>query len=163
DPSFALARARLAYVRMWTYWFVAGTPNSVAEEAKDEAEQSLRLQPDLPEGHLALGYHHYFGHLDYDRALKEFEIARSGVAAEAVKASGFVLRRQGTFDEAIRYQQEAVHLDPRSPDTRVYLAQSFLFTRKYEEADRALDGALTIAPDFSAASMIKAFVQEMWK
>src|SRR5262249_11280722 len=54
DSSFALARARLAHVRMRTYWFVTGAPDSVAEEAKQEAEHALRLQPDLPEGHLAL-------------------------------------------------------------------------------------------------------------
>src|SRR5262249_20123348 len=33
DRSFALARARLAHVRIETYWFVAGTPESVAEAA----------------------------------------------------------------------------------------------------------------------------------
>jgi len=36
-------------------------------------------------------------------------------------------------------------------------------TRRYEEADRILDGALTIAPDYAAASITKAFVQEAWK
>src|SRR5215472_16654826 len=133
DPSFALARARLAHVRMVTYWFVAGAPDSVAEEAKQEAEHALRLQPDLPDGHLALGHYHYWGRLDYDRALKEFEVARSGVPAEAVSAIGYVLRRQGKYDEAIRYQQEAVHLDPRSPDTRIGLAESFCHTRRYED------------------------------
>jgi TolB-like protein/Flp pilus assembly protein TadD/tRNA A-37 threonylcarbamoyl transferase component Bud32 len=163
DPSFALARARLAYVRLATYWGVAGALDSVVEEAKQEAELSLRLQPDLPEGHLALGYYHYWGRLDYDRALKEFEVARSGVPAEAVNAIGFALRRQGRFDEAIRYQQEAVHLDPGSPHTREQLAESFIHTRRYEDGDRLLDQVLTIAPDFTAALMEKAFVQEAWK
>src|SRR5262245_3566082 len=162
DPSFALARARLAFVRIWTYWFVAGTPDSVAEEAKREVEHALRLQPDLPEGHLALGYYHYWGHLDYDRALKEFELARSGVPAEAVNAIGDVLRRQGRFDESIRYRQEAVHLDPRSPDPRWQLAETFILTRRYEDADGVLDQVLTIAPDFTGASMMKSGVQELW-
>jgi TolB-like protein/Tfp pilus assembly protein PilF len=163
DPSFALARARLAYVRMNTYWLVAGTPYGVVEEAREEAEQSLRLQPDLPEGHLALGVYYYQGRRDYEQALKHLEIARSGVAADAVETIGYVLRRQGRFDDAIRYQQEAVRLDPRSPDLRWELAGSFNSTRRYEEADRMLDAALTIAPDFAAASMSKAFVQEAWK
>src|SRR5262249_36239106 len=73
DPFFALARARLAQVKLGIYWWVAKAPDSVAEESKQEAEHSLRLQPDLPEGHLALGYYHYWIRLDYDRALKEFE------------------------------------------------------------------------------------------
>jgi serine/threonine-protein kinase len=163
DPSFALARAQLAFVKLTRYWWVAGTPESVAEEAKQEAEHALRLQSDLPEGHLALGYYHYWGHLDYDRALKEFELARSGGPAGAVNGISNVLRRQGKYDEAIRYQQEAVQLDPRSPDTRWQLALSFIVTRRYEEADRVLDQVLTIAPDFTAASMSKAFLHEAWK
>ena len=163
DPSFALARAWLASVRMSTYWWVAGTPDRVAEEAKQEGEHALRLQPDLPEGHLALGCYHYWARLDYDRALKEFEVARSGVPAEALNFMGAVLRRQGRFDAAIRYQQEAMRLDPRAPDIRLELAISFMFTRRYEEAYGMLDSALTNAPDFSAASITKAFVQEAWK
>src|SRR5262249_1900864 len=49
DPSFALARASLAYERISTYWYLAGTPARVAEGAREEAEESLRLQPDLAE------------------------------------------------------------------------------------------------------------------
>jgi lipoprotein NlpI len=56
---------------------VAETPKSVVEEAREEAEQALRLQPDLPEAHRALGLYHYWGQRDYDRALQEFETARS--------------------------------------------------------------------------------------
>jgi len=163
DPSFALARAGLAGVKLARYWWVAGTPDSVTEEAKREAEHALRLQPDLPEGHLALGRYHYWRHLDYDRALKEFELARSGAPAEAVNAIGDVLRRQGRFDESIRYRQEAVHLDPRSPDPRWQLAETFILTRRYEDADGVLDQVLTIAPDFTGASMMKSGVQELWK
>ena len=162
DPSFALARARLALVKL-NYWWAAGASDSVAEEARDEAEQSLRLQPDLPEGHLALGLYYYWRHRDYDRALKELEIARPGVPTEAIDLMGWVLRRQGKYDEAIRYQQEALRLDPRSLDKRFQLADSFIRTRRYEDADGVLDRVLAIAPDFTAASMEKAFLQEAWK
>jgi serine/threonine-protein kinase len=163
DSSFALARARLACVKIETFWFVAGTPDRVAEEAREEAEQSLRLQPDLPDGHLALGLYHYHGRRDYDRALEEFEIARSGLPAEAIVYIGWVARRQGKFEEAIRNQQEALRLDPRSPGRPYELAFSFLSTRRYEEADRLLDRALAIAPDFILASIVKAVVHEAWK
>ncbi len=163
DPSFALARARLAQTRLLTYLNVAATPESVAEEAREEAEQSLRLQPDLPEGHLALGFYYHQGRRDYDRALQEFEVARSGVPAEAIRAIGFVLRRQGRFDEAIGNFQKAVNLDPRSPNTLYELALTFYWTRRYEEADRVLDRALAIAPDSVAASIVKALLHEAWK
>ena len=163
DPSFALAYAELARVKLTRYWYVGGTPDRVAEDAREEAEQSLRLQPDLPEGHLALGFYYYWRLLDYDRALKELEIALSGVPAAAVFMMGSIVRRQGRFDEAIRNQQEALRLDPRVPNRFVELGLSFLWTRRYEEADRELNRALTIAPDLLSAAAIKAFLQEAWQ
>ncbi len=163
DPSFALARARLAYVRLAKYWFVPGTPEGLVEQAREDAEQSLRLQPDLPDGHLALGLYHYWGRRDYDRALNEFEIARSGLPAEAINAIGWVLRRQGKFDQAIRNQQQSIRLDPRSPLPFFGLGLSLLWNRRYEEAERVLERALTIAPDFADAHMLRAFVHEAWK
>src|SRR5262249_22234309 len=81
----------------------------------------------------------------------------------AVSAIGYVLRRQGRYDEAIRYFQEAVRLDPRSPDTRIGLTESFIHTRRYEDADGVIDRLLTVVPDLFSASMMKAFVQEAWK
>jgi eukaryotic-like serine/threonine-protein kinase len=163
DPSFALAHARLAQVMLEVYYTVAETPESAAEAAREEAEQSLRLQPDLPEGHLALGQYHYWRHRNYERGLKEFEIARSGVPAEAILFIAGVLRRQGKFDESIRNFQEAVNLDPRSPNTLMDLAISLVWTRRYEEADQVLDRTLTIAPDFEGARVQKALLHAAWK
>lgn len=163
DPSFALARARLARLKLETYWLVPKTPASAIDEAKEEAEQSLRLQPDLPEGYLALGYYHYWGLKDYEQALKNFERARSGVPAEAIDAIGLVRRRQGRFDDAIRNLRDAAQLDPRSPGKLFQLAMALLWSRRFEEAERALDRALIIAPDFVEAPMLKAIVREAWK
>jgi len=163
DTSFALARARLAFTRIETYWFVAGTPDRVAEEAREEAEHALRLRRDLPEAHLALGAYYYWGRRDYEAALPEFEIARRGLPAEAINLIGAVRRRQGRFEEAIRDQQEAARLDPRSPGQLLEVAISLLLTRRYEEADGTVDRALTIAPDFAGAAMLKAVIHEAWK
>ena len=163
DPSFAVARARLANVKLRNYWTAGGTPHRQAEEAREEAEESLRLQPDLPDGHLALGLYHYLRWRDYDKALREFQLARSGAAAEAVGFIGVLERRQGRFDEAIRDQQEAARLDPRTPDNFSELVTSFMRVRRYEEAERAADRALALAPDYLHAQAQKAIVREAWK
>jgi TolB-like protein/tetratricopeptide (TPR) repeat protein len=163
DQSFALAWARLAFVKVWTYWSVAGTPDRVAQEAQEAAEQSLRIQPDLPEGHLALGLYHYWRDREYENALKELEIARAGIPAEAAHYVGMVLRRHGKFDEGIRNQEEALRLDPRSLLIRFELTESFIFTRRYKEAEQALDRVLALAPDFPGASLTRAIIYEAWK
>jgi serine/threonine-protein kinase len=160
DPSFALARAQLASAKIRMYWSAVGTPDSVVREATEEAEQALRIQPDLAEAHIALGLCHYFGHLDYEQALKEFELARPGQPDEASNWIGAIQRRQGKFDEAIRNFEQAARLDPRIKSYN--LAETLILVRRYEEADQLLDQRLARAPD-SITVMTKAWVQEAWK
>jgi serine/threonine-protein kinase len=162
DPSFALARAQLARATILRYYQLPETPDAVVEDARAEAQEALRLQPDLAEAHLALGsYYSWRG--DQERALQEYGLARSGAPAAAVAAISGLQKMQGRFDDAIRAQYEVVRLDPGSAQALWGLGLSLLWTRRYEEADRVLDRALKIAPDFAAASMIKAVVHEAWK
>src|SRR6516225_2366019 len=75
DPKFAAAFAGLSMVESSIYHFFEPTP-ARREKARLNADESLRLQPNLPEGHLALGFSYYYGDRDYERALAEFEIAK---------------------------------------------------------------------------------------
>jgi hypothetical protein len=43
--------------------------------ARKEAEAALRLAPDLPQAHWAMGMAYYFGERDYGRALEELTAA----------------------------------------------------------------------------------------
>src|SRR3989475_2340737 len=82
DPKFAAAFAGLSMVESWMYHSFEPTP-ARREKARLNANESLRLQPNLPEGHLALGFSYYYGDRDYERALAEFEIAKRGLPNEA--------------------------------------------------------------------------------
>ncbi len=77
DPNFALAFADLSMVQSWVYHSFDPIP-ARREKVRLNADEALRLQPDLPEGHLALGFSYYYGDRDYARALTEFETARRG-------------------------------------------------------------------------------------
>jgi adenylate cyclase len=66
DPKFALALAGLSQVQSWIYHSYEPT-SARREKARFNANESLRLQPDLPEGHLALGFSYYYGDRDYER------------------------------------------------------------------------------------------------
>src|SRR5207248_3294952 len=59
DPRFALAHARLSVATSTIYHFYQPT-ESWKQKANAEALESLRLQPNLGEGHLALGLYHYY-------------------------------------------------------------------------------------------------------
>jgi TolB-like protein len=74
DPKFALAHARLSASASVMYHFFEPTENW-KQKADAEALESLRLQPNLGEGHLALGLYHYYIEGDYDAALRELKLA----------------------------------------------------------------------------------------
>src|SRR6188472_2283023 len=101
DPNFALAFAGLSMVQSWVYHNSDPVP-SRREKARVNADEALRLQPDLPEAHLALGFCYYYGDRDYERALAEFDIARRGLPNEsqAYMAIGAIQRRQGKWAES---------------------------------------------------------------
>src|SRR5882762_9744382 len=67
DPNFAAAFAGLSRVESWLYHSFDPVP-ARREKARLNADEALRLQPNLPEGHLALGFSYYYGDRDYERA-----------------------------------------------------------------------------------------------
>src|SRR5215831_1308841 len=117
DPNFALAFADLSLVESWLYHSVDPTADR-REKARFNADEALRLQPDLPEGHLALGFSYYYGDRDYNRALAEFEIAKRDLPneAQAFMAVGAIQRRQGKWAESTANFEKAAALDPKNAD-----------------------------------------------
>src|SRR5437870_5039506 len=113
DPNFAAAFAGLSMVESWTYHTFDPTAQR-RDKARLNADEALRLQPDLPEGHLALGLSYYYGDRDYERALAEFEIAKRGLPneAQAYMAIGAIQRRQGRWVESTANLEKAAELDP---------------------------------------------------
>ena len=92
DPNFALAHARLSATTSNLYHFYEPI-DRWKQKAYAEALESLRLQPNLGEGHLALGLYHYYMENNYDAALSELDLA-----AEALPNDGDV----GLYTAAVR-------------------------------------------------------------
>jgi tetratricopeptide (TPR) repeat protein len=123
-------------------------------------DKALKLKPDLPEAHLALGYYYYFGSRDYDRALEQFAIAQKGQPnnSDLLAAIGYVQRRQGKFEQAVANVKKAAELDPRSKTLAYEVATTYRVMRKYTEAEYYSDRAIFLAPDWPAAYSVKAWL-----
>ena len=115
------------------------------------------MQPNLPEGHLALGFYYYYGERDYERALAEFEIAKRELPneAQAYMAIGAIQRRQGKWTESIANMERAAALDPKNESVLINLAYSYLALRNFEAADKTVDRAIAIRPQSFAALALK--------
>ena len=164
DRNFAAAYAGLSMMESWLYHESEPIP-ARREKARLNAEESLRLQPDLPEGHLALGYSYYYGDRDYERALSEFEIAKRDLPneAEAYSAIAAIQRRQGKWAESTANFEKAVSLDPKNANVLFNLGLNYMAQRDFETADKIFDRAIAVDPQSFASRGMKSAVALAWK
>ena len=157
DPNFALAFARYSHLESWIVHSFENTP-ARREKARALAERSLQLQPDLPEGHLALGFVQYYSDQDFDAAAKEFEIAKRGLPneAEAYLAMGAIQRRQGKWSESTANLEKAASLNPNDAWPLQNLFFNYEMNRNYDAAMRTINRALKIDPKGFALWELKA-------
>jgi serine/threonine-protein kinase len=159
DPNFALAFAGLSMVESWLYHTSDPVP-ARREKARLSADEALRLQPELSEGHLALGFSYYYGDRDYERALAEFEIARRGLPNEsqAYFAVGSIRRRQGKWAESNANLERAATLDPKNTNILVNLCYSYMAQRDFEAANKTVDRLIATSPQSFQARALKGFI-----
>src|SRR6266480_4458672 len=164
DPNFAAAHAGLSMVESWLYHTSEPLP-ARREKARTAANEALRLQPDLPEAHLALGFSYYYGDRDYERALAEFEIAKRGLPneAQAYMAIGAIQRRQGKWAESTANLEKAVELDPKNSSFLVNLGYNYMATRNFEAADKIFDRGIEAAPESFGSGALKSELAIRWK
>jgi TolB-like protein/Flp pilus assembly protein TadD len=147
DPNFALAHARLAHVEAWMFYAIEPLPVR-AQKARAAADDAIRLQPDLPESHLAAGYVSYYVDRNYDAALNEFATARAGLPNDPgiFRAMAAIQRRQGKWDESSASYAKAVSFDPKDPILLENMGMNYLAVRDYPTAARIFDRAVKAAP-----------------
>jgi TolB-like protein/Flp pilus assembly protein TadD len=164
DPKFAAAFAGLSMAQSWLYHSFEPTP-ARREKARLNANESLRLQPNLPEGHLALGFSYYYGDRDYERALAEFEIAKRGLPneAQAYMAIGAIQRRQGRWVESTANLEKAAELDPKNSSVLLNLGYNYMATRNFEAADKIFDRGIEAAPESFGSRALKSELAIRWK
>jgi len=148
DPKFALAYARLAKAHSSLYG--ANTDRTAKRLAlmRSAAETAVRLDPELPEAHIALSAYYYLGPHDYDRALAELAIAaeRQPGSEEVYANRGTLLRRLGRLAEAVANLERASELDPRSAPAAFGVANIHGAMRHYADAIRYVDRTLALNP-----------------
>jgi TolB-like protein/Flp pilus assembly protein TadD len=159
DPQFALAQARLSHLESWMFYAIEPLP-ARAQKARDAAEEALRLEPDLPESHLAMGYVHYYVDHDYDSALAELAVARGGLPNDPgiFRAMAAIQRRQGKWQESSASYAKAVSLDPKDPILLENMGMNYLATRDYATAARMFDRAVKAAPETFTIRELRARV-----
>ena len=164
DPNFAGAFAALARAHEWSYRDFDPTP-ARKEKARAAAMEALRLQPNLPEAHLAMGFYYYYCERDYQGALSEFAIAKLSLpnSPEVYMSIGAIERRQGKWKESTSNLEKAASLSPKDSWVLQNLADNYYATRNFEAADRIFDRAIEAAPKSLGPRAEKGKLAIDWK
>ena len=164
DPNFALAHARLASVCAEVFRYYEPT-DSWRTKAHAEAETALRLQPNLAEGHFALGQCIYWMDQDYDKALEQFEIASrlSPSNADTRRLIAAIERRQGKWQAALQAFERVAKLDPQNPSTARELMYANSSMRRWPAAAHWAEQMRGLAPTSLVAKIQSGYVDFNWK
>jgi protein kinase/serine/threonine-protein kinase len=156
DPKFALAAARYSELESWIEHIDRAATRK--EKARSLAQRALELEPDLPEGQLALGFSYYYGDGNYNAALREFEIAQRGLPndSEVYLALGSIQRRQGKWEESTANLEKAISLSPKDIWLLKNLTFNYQVLRDFDAANKTIDRALNMNSNDSALWHIKA-------
>ena len=164
DPNFALAHARLASVCAEIFRYYEPT-DSWRTKARSEAEAALRLQPNLAEGHFALGQCIYWMDQDYGRALEQFEIAArlSPSNADTRRLIAAIERRQGKWQAALEAYERVAKLDPQNPSAARELFYTNSSMRRWPQAAHWVEQMRALAPTSLVAKIQSGYVNFQWK
>ena len=164
DPNFAGAFAALARVHEWSYRDFDPTP-ARKEKARAAAMEALRLQPSLPEAHLAMGFYYYYCERDYQGALNEFAIAKLSLpnSPEVYMAIGAIERRQGKWKDSTANLERAATLSPKDSWVLQNLGDNYYANKNFETAEKIFDRAIEAAPQSLGPRAEKANLAVAWK
>ena len=128
--------------------------------ARQMADKALELDPELVEGHLALGYCYYHCSLDYEKALEEFSLALASRPSNADLHSAIaaVQRRQGELSAAVANFIKASYLDPRSHLKTFDVGLTYSLMRRFADAEVYIDRTIGLAPTWSLPYLYRSWL-----
>jgi serine/threonine-protein kinase len=165
DPSFFRAYCELARAHQMLYFL--GHDHTPARLALADAavQRAFQLRPDAGEAHLVRAENLYRGYLDYNGALAELQVASRTLPNDpkVFELKGYIVRRQGRWEEAGRYLESAINLDPRNILTLKQTAINYRLLGRYAEEAAMFDRVLTIEPNDLETKVARAIVDLDWK
>jgi serine/threonine-protein kinase len=138
DPNYARAYAMQSFVANNLATRTAGTPAELArgrDEALKYANTALSIAPNLPIARSALGFA-YALKLQVSESLREHKVALSLASGDpdVIRNYGYVMSSIGRPEEALRYVDEALALDPLNWASHSAHVSVLYYARRYAEA-----------------------------
>ncbi len=145
DPGYAPAFAGLANTFLLLREYSTTPDEEAYAKAKQAAGTALRLDPNLPQAHAAMGFVQFFGDWDALGAEREFTIALRLDPELALSHHwyGSMLTHEGRFAEGLRELEIAQRLDPTSAAILTSKAFALGLSGRRDEAADLLEEAIS--------------------
>jgi serine/threonine protein kinase/tetratricopeptide (TPR) repeat protein len=152
DRNFAPAHAAVARCYILRGTLFEG-PKKTFPEAQRHLDEALKLDPNLPEAHSALGVIYLFRDWNWVEAERELRLALHNDSNVILTRNvvGFCLAAQGRLDEALASIQRGTDLDPLAAGRWNELAMCYIAMDRYEQAIAAAKKATELDPNFFLA------------
>ncbi len=147
DSSFASAWAELAMTHI-ALFRLGGIQVRDAQAARREVERATALGPDLPDVHAAKGLYDQVLRGNAESALREYQAGLRAAPnrSDLLNLAAEVEATRRRWAVALLYRERAARLDPRSPDLAVSLGFTYLWLRRYSDAETAVARARALRP-----------------
>jgi TolB-like protein/Flp pilus assembly protein TadD len=149
DPNFALAYSRLSISH--SRIFITDQNNERLISIKATIDSALKIDPNLPEAHLALGAYYYNTAFDYSKALEQIDIAEQQLPnnSECAYWKTAIYRRSGSWELAKEYAIKSFELDPGSAVIANQTGQTLSKMREFPEAEFYFKKSISNNPQYS--------------
>jgi len=165
DPDFFAAYCELVHANAELYFYnFDHTPARLAF-AEAALQNAVRLRPEAGETHLAQAEYLYRCHFKYDRARAELALAARALpnSSRVYALTGFIDRREGRWEDAIRNFEKALQVDPRNYVVLQQISASYPYLRRHRDEALAADRVLSLNPKDAGVRISRAFVDLEWR
>jgi tetratricopeptide (TPR) repeat protein len=160
EAGQALAWAWLSWAETLAAITGHGQLDSGIGRAREAVTRAMALEPDLAEGHLALGWIRLWYDFDWRGAEDSFrralELAPGN--AEVMRAAGMMAHIHGRFEEALARWLSALEQDPLSVSSYAFIARAYTAMGRLPEAEDAFRKGLEISPEATLIRCLLALV-----
>jgi TolB-like protein/Tfp pilus assembly protein PilF len=163
DPKFVLARARLSLVQALIYEYFEHANASRLAEARSNAEEALRLDPNSAEAHSSLARCAQSVN-DAATTRRELETAVRLLPNDAslLQTAAVTQWGMGWNDEAVANFKRATELGPREAKTFSSYGALLRELGRENESRAAIDRAMTLAPESIYFRLQRASAEMSW-
>lgn len=152
DPDFAVAYARRAIARSWgIHAKQLGAAN--IDKCWSDINTALKINKDLPDVQIALGFYYYYTTKDYVNALLSFNTAfvRDPEDYQPLFYMAMVYRAMGDWEQMYSLINRVIRFNPREPLYLTNIGTSFDLLHKLDSALIYHQKAIDINPEWPAA------------